>query len=280
MRTRLCILLPVVAIVLWGQSENRSNVRGMWNEAFAAKRPGTPKVAQGTDKAAVTAEESTFLGVTVWRMRPAKKADPTGVRLLVHRAEKADEFTPVRVSAGTPLSQGERIRMTIESTNPGYLYVISREVYADGSRGTPYLVYPAGQLRGGSNRVEPGRVIELPSWTDLPPYLTLEKSRPDHVSEQVMFLVSPERIPDLMATRDPVALSEDRLDSWEKRWGLNVEVLDLPSEVGEPMTEREKSAATEGKLLVQGDPVPQTLYRANAEENAVLLAAIQLAFQK
>jgi hypothetical protein len=45
------------------------------------------------------------------------------------------EWTPQRIEADTPLKVGERVRLSIESPRTGYLYVIDREQYADGSYG-------------------------------------------------------------------------------------------------------------------------------------------------
>ena len=63
------------------------------------------------------------------------------------------------------------------NTEPGalsdraYLYVIDREQYADGTQGEPYLIFPTTRTRGGDNSVKAGRVMEIPSQDDNPPYL-------------------------------------------------------------------------------------------------------------
>jgi serine/threonine protein kinase len=80
------------------------------------------------------------LGVTVWRLRQSTAADP--VRLLVHETgAAAEQWTPERVELGTPLALGDRVRISIESPRAGYLYVIDRERYADGSIGVPHVIF-------------------------------------------------------------------------------------------------------------------------------------------
>ena len=43
----------------------------------------------------------------------------------------------------TPLRDGDRMRLSIEAPWDGYLYVLNREQYADGSTSDPYLIFPA-----------------------------------------------------------------------------------------------------------------------------------------
>ena len=87
------------------------------------------------------------LGVTVWRMRRATAEDP--VRLLVHETGETEEWTAERIALGTPLSAGERVRISVESPREGHLYVVDRERYADGTTGTPLVIFPTSHTRSG-----------------------------------------------------------------------------------------------------------------------------------
>ena len=51
------------------------------------------------------------------------------------------ELTAERIDTGAPLALGDRVRLTIESPNGGFLYVIDREVYDDGTTSDPYLIF-------------------------------------------------------------------------------------------------------------------------------------------
>jgi hypothetical protein len=43
----------------------------------------------------------------------------------------------------------------------GYLYVIDREQYEDGTLGEPVQIFPTTRTRGGDNSVKPGSLIEI-----------------------------------------------------------------------------------------------------------------------
>src|SRR5687767_6550434 len=84
------------------------------------------------------------LGVTIWRLRQSTASDLQDSRLLIQEdaAAPAMEWTPERVEADTSFTEGERIRLSIESPRDGYLYVVDREQYADGTTSDPYLIFP------------------------------------------------------------------------------------------------------------------------------------------
>ena len=81
------------------------------------------------------------------------------------------QYVPVRVAAGEPVAAGQRVRVSIEAPRAGYLYVINREQYADGTMSEPYLIFPTLRTRGGDNAVKAGRVVEIPDQGDNPPLL-------------------------------------------------------------------------------------------------------------
>ena len=78
---------------------------------------------------------------------------------------------------------GRPCSLSFESARAGFLYVIDREQYADGSASEPYLIFPTSRTRGGDNRVEAGRLIEVPDQADRPNYFSVRRSRPDQVAE-------------------------------------------------------------------------------------------------
>jgi hypothetical protein len=99
--------------------------------------------------------------------------------------------------------------MSIEAARTGYLYVVDQELYADGSKGEPYLIFPTTRTRGGDNSVKVGRVIEIPAQEDAPFYFTLKRTRTDHVGEVVSVLVSPTPIQELTITDKAQRLASD-----------------------------------------------------------------------
>jgi hypothetical protein len=221
-----------------------------------------------------------LVGVTVWRLRASNALDEPGARVFVH-GEKGDEsWTPERVPADAPLSEGQRFRFSFESARSGYLYVIDREEYADGSRGDPYLLFPTTSIRGGRNRVAAGTVVEIPSWDDSPPYVWLKKSRADHVAEVLTVLVTPSPLEGIKAGAQPLKLSAEQVAGWEKRWGAEVTRLDATEKAWKPYTAAEKAAGAGEQVLTQGDPAPQTLYLVKSGADEAVLINVPLRLRK
>src|SRR6185503_7828462 len=107
------------------------------------RRTGTARIGRRGARPPATEE----IGVTVWRLRPSRESDQGG-RVLVHDGLKQTQYTPERIEAGTPLNVGDRVRITVESPRPGFLYIVDREQYADGSFGEPMLIFPTLKTRG------------------------------------------------------------------------------------------------------------------------------------
>jgi hypothetical protein len=88
--------------------------------------------------------------------------------------------------------EGEKLRFLIRSPVDGYLYVVDREFTRDGTRRTPYLVYPTLSTGVGENRVKPGSVIEYPDKYDSPPTIEAKPSQSgdvDYAGEQLTVMV-------------------------------------------------------------------------------------------
>jgi hypothetical protein len=219
------------------------------------------------------------IGVTIWRLRPAAAAD-TGARILVQEASQTAEWTPVRVSSTTRLDAGDRVRLTLESPQRGYLYVIDRERYASGEHGTPYLIFPTERTRNGDNKVMAGKLIDIPAQSDQPNFFTLRRSRPDQAEEELTILLAPQPLEGIAIGPGALALPEDRVSAWEKQWGgSKPEVFELSGGTGRAWTQAEQNAAADGtRLLTQDDPPPQTVYRVAAKPGAPMAVQVRLRY--
>lgn len=225
-------------------------------------------------------ESEAILGVTLWRLRPPD-SDGKGARLLEQKAEKSVEWTAERIEAGTPLNEGDRVRISIESPTAGFLYVIDRERYSDGSHGDAYAIFPTTRTRGGNNRVAAGRVIEFPAQEDNPPYFTLSRSRKEHQGEELILIVSPSPLAEIPASATPIKLPAELLAEWEKQWGGKAELFELEGGAGRQYTAEEKAAGTDGaRMLTQTDPLPQTVLRVNAKPGSALLVKVVIGMGK
>jgi hypothetical protein len=225
--------------------------------------------------------DDTVLGVTIWRLRPPRATD-TGARLLKHSPSGDAEWTPVRVGSDTPLAENSLVRLSIEAARTGYLYVIDREEYADGTLGQPYLIFPTSKIRNGNNQVSAGRVIEVPDREDDPIYFKLERGRPDHVGETLTVIVTPQPLADLAIGSEPLKLSEAQVKEWATKWRAHQGRLEMVKGEGQVWTEEEKVAGGNPKQSIKPDaPRPQTLYyNPNAKPGDPVLVNVRLRLGK
>jgi hypothetical protein len=289
--TRLvCLLLLIVGFVLCARAQN---TRGIIPLEFAKARPAKGQaptnrrtVYRRTSAKAVAAskaEELSQLGLTIWRLRPATAGDPNA-RIIVQKETESIELIPERVPANAPLRIGENIRFSFESPRTGYLYVIDRELYADGSLSEPLLIFPTLRTRKGDNKVEAGKLIEIPAQEDRPNYFTLQVSRLNDVSqtgEVLTVIVAPQPLEGISIGPQALALTDEQLRQWEQQWGARSETFDLAGGAGKTWTKAEQEAgASSTRYLTQEDPEPQTIYRVAVKPGAPLLVKIGLRYGK
>ena len=221
------------------------------------------------------------IGVTIWRLRPTSGNDG-GARVLVMEEARPTEWTPQRIEADTPLKVGERVRLSIESPRAGYLYVIDREQYSDGSYGDAYLIFPTLRTRGGDNQVRPGKLIDIPAQEDNPSYFTLvpSPSRSDQVAEILSIIVTPEPIASLRLTDRPLKLSKSDVAQWEASGSTQVERFEMVGGAGTPWSrvEMEASAAGSARILTQEEPTPQTVYRIGSKSRGAFMITVPLRY--
>ena len=241
-----------------------------------AKRPTYRPVSTGTAAVRPPAAAGTMdLGVTLWRLRPSQTADD-GARLLV---QDAAEMTAERIETGAPLSVGDRVRLSIESPAAGFLYVIDREQYEDGTMSEPYLIFPTSRTRQGDNAVRPGRLIDIPDQQDRPNYFSVRPSRPGQTGELITILVTPTALDSVTISDKPMVLAKDLVAGWEKSWNAPVQQFALDGGAKRIWTREEKAAAADGtRLLKQDDPPPQTIFRLSAKKGSPVLVNVKLPY--
>jgi hypothetical protein len=220
------------------------------------------------------------VGVTIWKLRHAAPGD-SGARILVQEETKTVEWVPERISATSMLRADDRVRLTIESPDAGYLYVIDREKYASGERGEPYLIFPTTRTRGGDNKVSAGKLIDIPGQDDQPNFFTLRKSRSDQSEEELTVLLLPKPLEGVTIGPKMLAVTNEQAAAWEKQWGAGkTEIFELNGGAGKGWTKAEQQAASDrDRILTQEDPPPQTVYRVAAEPGQPFLVKVRLRYQ-
>lgn len=284
----LCLLFSVAASS-FGQKEDTT--RNLWDTAFSPGRKKSKRVNQrvgARDYRVATRAISpngvagdTVVGVTIWRLRPADE-NIEGERIVVHESERDEEWIAERVTSRTRFAEGDRVRLTIEAARTGYLYVIDREQYADGTLGEPHLIFPTTRTRGGDNRVQSGLLVDIPAQTDRPAYLTLRRTRTDHSAEVLSFVVTKSPLEGFQITDRAQTLSVQQVAAWEKSWGGPPGRLELTGAAGQTWTKTEREAsAISARLLSRDAPVPQTIYYNPAiKSDAPFLVTIRLTYAR
>ena len=277
-------LILLIAVSLCVSAQNPEDItRKLWDTAYAG--PATKRTASrrrvyrnATPNVPVeNVAPDTVVGVTLWRLRRATRSD-SGERLIVHDDNAVNEWLPERISATTRLVQGDRLRIGVEAVRAGYLYVVDREQYADGTLGEPYLIFPTTRTLGGDNQVAIGRLIELPGQDDSPPFFSMKKSRPDHVAEVLSVIVSPTRLEELQITDKAQKLTDAQVESWEKQWGASVGRLEM-STAGQTWTKEEKNADT--RALTASAPTPQLVfYRPGVKSTEPMFVKLRLQYRR
>ncbi|HEY6216897.1 MAG TPA: hypothetical protein VIW74_09525 [Pyrinomonadaceae bacterium] len=277
------ILLVLIVMSVLGQKPEDAT-RKLWDTAFIApsssKKTTTRRRVYHNatpDVPVNNVAPETVVGVTLWRLRPANRSD-SGERLIVHDDNATSEWLPERISATTRLVQGDKLRISVETVRAGYLYVIDREQYADGTLGEPYLIFPTTRTSGGNNEVSVGRLLEIPAQDDSPPFFTMKKSRPDHVAEVLSVIVTPTPLEEVHVTDKALKLMDSQVASWEKAWGAGVGHLEM-STTGQTWTKEEKDATT--RALTASAPAPQLLfYRPSLKPTEPMFVKLRLQYRR
>lgn len=197
--------------------------------------------------------------------------------MIVQQGDDAVEWTPVRISADTPLRQNDRIRLSFEAPQDGYLYIIDREQYADGSLGQPELIFPTTRTRGGDNHVAAGYIVELPGQDDRPNFFTMRPRRADVRNESLNVIVAPQPLEGITIGEKPLVLSAEQVANWEQTWGARVEKFEMADGAGKAWTQAEKEAgASATRQLTQEEPPPQTIYRVAVKPGSPTLVKVGL----
>lgn len=209
------------------------------------------------------------IGVTIWRLSasqcpiqncPVPKESGAGSKGLVD--------TATRVEDNVPLNNGERVRLGLESlSHSGYVYIIDREQFADGSLGEGFMIFPTRKIDNGKNLALPGLQIHLPR-ADGCFCVKSRNTQKVLVADVVTVILSPTPLLTFEETGAdaipvPVSLINllARADKEKTFHGL------LRGGSGLAQSAREQSAGAKGlfdtaPVLTQNDLPPQALYQS------------------
>ncbi len=268
---------PAPQVKAAASQDSADTAREIWDTGFLKKRPSSsqngthshpsPRYslnAQDSGSApAIRKLSQAAIGLTIWRLRAPKPADREGSRLLVpelNRKGSSVELVPERVDSATALHVGDRIRLSIEVPHPGFLYVIDRERYSDGTTGEPTLIFPLLSINHGNNEVAAGRVIEIPPQNSDIRALYITRSSDRYIGEDLMLLVTPQPLHDISLSEEARPLDSALVERWDRDWSSNSLILNQDGGQRQVWSAAEQHAGEQsGPLLTQADPLPQTI---------------------
>lgn len=286
------LLALVIAFAAAGlvAGQEQEGSKGIKAEIFIKNRPPDPAPRRTSRKPTYKSSQVVSLlgppagkvfaqvGVTIWRFRPATSADKTK-ELVEEEDAQSSQWSLERVADGTLLAPGQKVRLGIESlTHDGYLYVIDREQYADGSFGEARLIFPTKRTPEGGNSVKAGKLIYVPA---VPRYFRIKPSQTSkgHVAEVLTVLVSPKPLIDAaLLAPTSIVIEPAQLSAWEKQWQAAPTKFEMEGGVGQPMSEAEQAAGLNNSELTKSQPVPQTIYRLTIKPEDALLVTVPLRF--
>ncbi|CAN5631795.1 hypothetical protein BH20ACI4_BH20ACI4_13620 [soil metagenome] len=241
-------------------------------------------------KAAPKQLEDALLGFTVWKIRPATTADAAKELIEEERDGKIhnSEYTLERLLTESPLTAGERIRLSIESlSHSGYLYVVERELYSDGSFSDPKLIYPTLRSRYKNNPVSAGTLVFVPEGTRHF-RVTSTQTEKRQVAEVLTIVVSPKPLIEPSSLQmKAIDVPIETMSEWLDQWEVDTTLLEQIDGEGQTITLVEQSAGLdaakglneESSVLTQDDAVPQSIFRSKIKIGNPVLVNVYLNFK-
>jgi len=249
--------------------------------AVKTNTTGANKTTTVTKQANPKSLKTEELGVTFWRLRAKNTdTDDDAPTFPVKINNQMEDWTAERVGSTTKFRKGDRVRFTIESSRTGYLYIVNREVYADGTSGQAQIIFPTLRTRGGDNRVTAGSLVEIPASSDSVPFFTVKPRREDYAGEELLVVITPEKLEGIGINLRALTISESMLQKWLDDWSAEVEIFDAADGEGIAYTAIEAQAAnSQSRALTQEEPLPQTIYRVRISADSPLVIPFQMQAQ-
>lgn len=224
----------------------------------------------------IAENRSRQIGITLWQLSEVRPQ--TNLETLLENADgKKRYLLPERVSIDTIFEPYDLVRFTVESSRRGYLYIIDQEMFADGTIGDAYLVFPSKRINNGINLIAPGKPIELPDLKGNPFYFELrpENQNGDSLTAEILtVIITDQPIPGVKIGEIPSLIIEKTLESWRTKWVGRVEIFETDEHAD--YTKNEKNAANGNITLNADDPLPQTVFMVEANANGGSLITVPL----
>ncbi len=228
------------------------------------------------------------IGVTIWKLRPGSAS--AAVTFPVKVEGRVEAWVAERVNSATAFREGDRVRLAVEPSTSGYLYVVNSEILADGNYDDPYLIFP---FRDEGNRVIPGMLVDIPDQKDEIPYFNISAKDPNYRGEMLTVIVSPVPLT-INAERDGKITNVGVLANLEIDADVSVfertddddkvyTTIEADSSCGarSRMLVREKTTGAspcgeKTRQLTREEPAPQAVYRVKTTVGKPAVAFVKL----
>lgn len=189
---------------------------------------------------------------------------------------KQNQGQAVKVDPQTIFHQGEKLRLMIESTIDGYLYVIDTEADANAS-----LIYPSTALDGGRNEISAHVPYEIP----YPNWFQFEGVKP--ITERLYVIISPTPLTNIPSGQALMNYCQGKADcQWQPNSTLlnslkeqsHNSVIAKDKEFGQPLTPVE--VASLRKLKMTKDSPKPSVINISQTDSKNLVTIIDLQYQK
>ncbi len=239
----------------------------------------------------------TEVGVTVWKMRPPRKGEVGHFLPVKDETGTRRSWLAERVGTDAVFKIGDKVRFAVESSDSGYLYIIDRETFSDGTFGAPELIFP--QSESDDNSIGPGMLFDLPDQREDDPYFILARRNKGNAAltgDMLTIVISPKPLTIFKTGEDGKLKNDDQLVAMES--ATEVEIFsrtdttdrifsNAESEASCGKTTRglarEKSAnkpcGTMSRQLFREESAPQALYRVKGLAGQPAVAFVRLALQ-
>jgi hypothetical protein len=229
-----------------------------------------------TPRPAPAGTEYAQVGVTIWLVA---SGDSKGVE------QVGTEQTQERLDTNATYMEGDTIRLDIVSPNSGYLYLVDREQYSDGSYGPAVLAFPTLTTRRGNNLVRSWETVQIPAypsvWKFKPRVLREGEARKAQTAEVLTVVISPRPLVDPSRIgRQQLTLDDGEFERWQALWKTNSQQFDMENSVGQVVRTRSKALEQQGPEAQPEDEEldPQTYYRVAVKPGVPIMVTVPLRF--
>lgn len=263
-------------------------VRADKNVVGPRKQPiSTPATVKLTPKV-------TEIGVTMWKMRPPRKDEVGQLLPVIDETKTRRNWLAERVGLDTVFKAGDKVRFAIESSTTGYLYVIDRETFSNGSIGAPFLIFP--ESPEDDNSVRPGMLVDIPDQREDVPYFNIDPKKPNYTGELLTVIISPTRLTNIKTNDEGMVTNSDELKGIEL--GAEVEIFsrsdttdrvyskaESESACGVKSRKLERAKSTDSpcgdtrRQLTREEALPQSIYRVKGFVGLPAAAFIKLSVE-